>query len=78
MKQCSYYLAGGCHYGESCRFAHGEEMTMGIHQAMGARGHGGSISNNYRGGGVFSRGPLNSNPQMNVVSGNIEIDYDEK
>uniref|UniRef100_A0A915E002 C3H1-type domain-containing protein n=1 Tax=Ditylenchus dipsaci TaxID=166011 RepID=A0A915E002_9BILA len=42
VKQCTYYASGGCHFGESCRFAHGEEITVGVKQAMVAvRGGGG-------------------------------------
>ncbi|KAI1723030.1 serine/threonine-protein phosphatase 1 regulatory subunit 10 [Ditylenchus destructor] len=75
VKHCSYYANGGCHYGESCRFAHGDEITNGVRQAMHSiqRGRGG-FRGRGRGGPPFSRG----GGEMRAIGGGLEIDFDER
>ncbi|KAI1723477.1 TFIIS helical bundle-like domain-containing protein [Ditylenchus destructor] len=75
VKHCSYYANGGCHYGESCRFAHGDEITSGVRQAMHSiqRGRGG-FRGRGRGGPPFGRG----GGEMRAIGGGLEIDFDER
>lgn len=80
-------MNGHCRYGDTCKYAHGEEITWGITKAMGSiRGsiRGMSANRFVRGaavggvGGSSRFGPHVGNPQMNAVGGGIEIDYDER